>query len=134
MNRIDTKIGMFVHYADKNELGLIGLTNNTGAACWFNIGGVRAMTDYEDIEPLTLNNVLSMTFSNEGCKGSLIERRIRLANDEDTSDLIDGKSIRNSIKLSLFAIKQCTTSAFDLTCEINNAWRSIGQEANLWDM
>ena len=90
--------GTFVRYLPKNELGLVGEMKFNGARCWYHSGGTRAMTPYDIIEPITLDEVLQNTFSNEYAKASLIERHYRLHEGGDTSDLIDDPGIRPEVR------------------------------------
>ena len=90
--------GTFVRYTIKNELGLIGEIRFNGARCWQHNVGTRSMSPYELIEPFTLEEVLSETFSNEYAKASLIERSLRIQEGGDVSDLIDDRTIRDEVK------------------------------------
>lgn len=90
--------GGFVRYKMKNELGLVGEMKFNGARCWYHSGGTRAMTPYDLIEPITLEEVLENTFSNEYAKASLIERSLRVQEGGDTSDLIDDPEIRPEVR------------------------------------
>lgn len=91
-------IGGFVRYKMKNELGLIGEMTFNGARCWYHMGGTRAMTPYDLIERISIEEVLENTFSNEYAKASLIERHYRLHEGGDTSDLIDDPGIRPEVR------------------------------------
>lgn len=90
--------GTFVRYTPKNELGLIGEMRYIGARCWYHMGGTKATTPYDLIETITLEEVLTHTFSNEYCKASLIERSLRIQEGGDTSDLIDDSDIRSEVR------------------------------------
>lgn len=94
-------VGQFVRYKMKNELGLIGEVNESGARVWYHLGGTRSMSPLDIIEPLTINEVFELTFSNEYAKASLIERQLRLNEGSDVSDLIDERHIRREVFMSL---------------------------------
>lgn len=94
-------IGSFVRYKHKNQLGVVGELTFNGARCWWHTGGTRAMAPYEIIERISIEDVLTSTFSNEYAKASLIERHYRIHEGGDVSDLIEGKEIRTSIKIQL---------------------------------
>lgn len=89
--------GTFVRYILKDELGLVSDMVYAGARCWFHMGGTRAMTPYDMIEPITFDEVLSHDFSNEYCKTSLIERYLRIQEGRDVSDLIDREDVREEV-------------------------------------
>ena len=90
--------GTFVRYILKDELGLVSDMVYAGARCWFHMGGTRAMTPYDMIEPITFDEVLTHNFSNEYAKASLIERYLRVREGGDVSDLIDDRTIRDEVK------------------------------------
>ena len=90
-------VGGFVHYIPKNELGVVGSIKADGAGCWYHMGGTRAMTPYTIIEPLSIDEVLALTFVNEYAKPSLIERSCRVIEGGDVSDLIDDCDIRIAV-------------------------------------
>ena len=92
------EIGSFVRYKQKNELGVVSEMKFIGARCWYRLDGIRAMTPYEIIEPINIEQVLGTKFSNEYAKGSLIERSMRLIEGGDVSDLIDDCDVRPEIK------------------------------------
>lgn len=84
------KVGDFVRYIMKNEVGLVGeILDNNKVRCWWHMGGTRATIDTRMIEPLTIEQVREETFSNDYAKNSLIARRIILLQGGDVSDLID---------------------------------------------
>lgn len=98
MSKPEMVPGSFVRYTIKNELGLIGEIRFNGARCWYHTGGTRSMSPYEIIEPITLEELLSETFSNEYAKASLIERSLRIQEGGDVSDLIDDAEIRTEVR------------------------------------
>lgn len=99
------KVGDLVKYKIKNEIGLVGEVQTyrhpdapIKLRCWWHTGGTRAWIDKSKVEKLSMDQVLSDTFSNEYVKPSLLERRLRLKEGGDVSDLIDRKDIRKEIK------------------------------------
>ena len=95
--------GDFVRYKIKNEVGLVGGVYNRGEQqmirCWWHMGGTRSLIDVDQVEVLTLDQVINEDFSNNYCKASMIERQLRLQEDGDVSDLIDESSIREEVKI-----------------------------------
>ena len=67
--------------------------------CWWHMGGTRSLIDVDQVEVLTLDQVINEDFSNNYCKASMIERQLRLQEDGDVSDLIDESSIREEVKI-----------------------------------
>lgn len=94
-------IGSFVRFKPKNNLGVVGELRFSGARCWFYDTEMRSTAAYETIERISIEDVLTSTFSNEYAKASLIERHYRIHEGGDVSDLIEGKDIRPSIKIHL---------------------------------
>ena len=92
------KVGDFVRYNMKNEVGLVGEVEDRGGAiklrCWWHTGGTRALIDTRQVNKLSLSEVLNNTFKNEYVKASLLERRARLFEGGDTTDLIDDNDVR----------------------------------------
>ena len=96
------EVGGLVRYTTKNELGVIGaLDPNRGARVWYHMGATRSMSPFDIIEPITLNEALYSTFSNEYAKASLIERMYRVKERGDTTDLIDDAEIRPSVRIMM---------------------------------
>lgn len=93
--------GTFVRYLPKNELGLVGEMKFSGARCWYHMGGTKATTPYNLIEPISDAEAIAETFSNECCKASLLERHRRLMEGGDVSDLIDDADIRSEVRQAL---------------------------------
>lgn len=61
------------------------------------MGGTRARINSDMLDLLTLEEVLYLKFNNEYVKESLIERKLRMNENRDISDLIDEKDIRKNI-------------------------------------
>lgn len=91
------KVGDFVRYSIKNEIGLIGEVTEQGARVWWHLGGTRALSPFHIIVPLSDSEILSKSFSNEYVKESLLERYLRLLEGKDVSDLIDERNIREDV-------------------------------------
>ena len=100
------KVGEFVRYRMKNQLGLVGEVTPRGCRVWYHTGGTRAMSPYQIIELITFQEVLNCTFENEYAKASLIERSTRLLEGGDVSDLIDTPDIRKGITTLLYEAKK----------------------------
>lgn len=100
------KVGTFVRYKMKNQLGLVGEVTERGARVWYHMGGTRALSPIEIIEAIPVTEAVYCKFENEYAKPSLFERRERLLNGGDTSDLIDYPDIRRSIQEMFNAIKE----------------------------
>lgn len=99
------KVGGFVRYKLKNELGLVGEITERSARVWYHMGGTRATTAFDLIEAIPVVEAQYSKFSNEYAKPSLFERRERLLKGGDISDLIDDKDIRPEIRQIFEAIK-----------------------------
>lgn len=93
------KVGSFVRYKYKNELGVVKEVTEHGARVWYHSGGTAAMRPFHIIEVIDVSEAVSSKFSNEYCKASLFERRQRLSEGADVSDLIDGDQIREEYRL-----------------------------------
>lgn len=91
------QVGDFVRYTIKKELGLVGEVTEHGARCWWHLGGTRAMCPYEILEVIATDEAITGKFSNQYAKASLIERKYRLQEGGDVSDLIDRDEIRTEI-------------------------------------
>jgi hypothetical protein len=84
------KVGDFVRYIMKNEIGLVGdVIDNNHVRCWWHMGGTKATISTELIELLSDYQVKDEVFSNEYAKKSLQARRVILLQGGDVSDLID---------------------------------------------
>lgn len=94
------EVGDFVRYIIKNEVGLVGevISDSNKIRCYWHMGGTRATASTEIVEPLTLEEVKSTTFSNDYAKQSLMERQMRLFEGGDVSDLIDDQDVRADLK------------------------------------
>lgn len=96
------RIGDFVRYKEKNEIGLVGQIitnrNSTEYRCWWHLGGTRALINESLVERLSMPQVKTEIFANDYAKASLIERRNRLIAGDDVSDLID---VRELIEITL---------------------------------
>lgn len=105
--------GMMVKYIARNEIGLISEVKTerhpgapTAITCWWHTGGTRSVVDPELIEVLTMSDILLTTFENEYAKASLIERQLRLLEEDGlTDDLIDDRDIRPFVKDLLTGVK-----------------------------
>lgn len=91
------KVGDFVRYKDKNEVGLVGDIKGDKLKCWWHTGGTRSTIDISQVDKLSLKSVVDGLFSNQYAKASLLERELRLRAGKDVSDLIDDKDIRPGI-------------------------------------
>lgn len=90
------KTGDFVKYKMKNEIGLVSEVKGNTLLCWWHMGGTRAHIDFDLVEKQTISQVLNNVYSNEYVKASLFERRARLFEGTDVSDLIDERHIRKN--------------------------------------
>lgn len=90
------KVGSFVRYKYKNELGLVKEVTERGARVWYHSGGTASMSPFDIIEVIDTAEAKYSKFSNEHNKASLFERRQRLIEGGDTSDLIDERDIRKA--------------------------------------
>ena len=94
--------GDIVRYKVKNEIGLVSETiierRPNGARklwCWWHLGGTRSAIDFSEVERVTLQGLLTTTYANEYAKASLLERQLRvLEEDGPVDDLIEGDDIR----------------------------------------
>lgn len=94
--------GDIVRYKTKNEIGLVSETNierhPNGARklrCWWHLGGTRSVIDASEVEGVTLQGLLTNTYANEYAKASLLERQLRMfEEDGPIDDLIEGDDIR----------------------------------------
>lgn len=88
------KVGSFVRYKYKNELGVVKEVTEHGARVWYHSGGTSNMSPFHIIEVIDVTEAKHSKFSNDHQKASLFERRQRLIEGGDVSDLIDDKDIR----------------------------------------
>lgn len=94
--------GTLVVYKEDNLLGLVcgGLNYRVGSriGCWWHKGASRGFIHTDEVEILTLDEVLQLTFSNEKAKASLLERRLRLINDDGEVDIpINDEDVRIAV-------------------------------------
>ena len=88
------KVGSFVRYKYKNELGVVKEVTEHGARVWYHSGGTTNMSPFHVIEVIDITEAVYSKFINDHQKASLFERRARLLKGGDVSDLIDDKDIR----------------------------------------
>lgn len=95
----EISVGQFVRYIGKNELGLVKRVNDSGDGyfVWYHLGGTASNSPMHILEPLTIQDVLKERFSNEYAKASLVERKLRMTEGGDISDLIDERHVRKEI-------------------------------------
>lgn len=92
--------GSLVVYKPKNELGLVKeVLLNDKVRVWYHKGGTSAVTPIKYLEYVDSEKVYGVTFANEYAKLSLLERKARMKDGGDLSDLIDNDCVREIIKL-----------------------------------
>lgn len=105
MNKINE--ASLVIYKPKNELGLVKeMLPNGKARVWYHTGGTSAVTDIKYLEHIATVKAYGVTFANEYAKLSLLERKARMKDGGDVSDLIDDSCVREIIKLMYELFKE----------------------------
>lgn len=99
---MEYKTGDFVRYIMKNEVGLVKSVGEETIRCWWHMGGTSALINKNLTKRLSLSEVLNEEFANEYCKESLLERKVRLNEGGDVSDLIDERHIRKNLKKEFY--------------------------------
>lgn len=96
------KTGDFIRYEMKNEVGLVKRVEGDKIRAWWHLGGTSAIIDKNLTKRLSLSEVLNEKFTNDYCKESLLERKVRLNEGGDVSDLIDERHIRKNLRKEFY--------------------------------
>lgn len=91
------EIGQLVIFGPKNRVGVISELTFIGAKCWFYSNNEKSSVPYELLLPISVNDTVEHKFENDYAKASLIERSLRVKEEEQIPEVIKQTDVRKEI-------------------------------------